>query len=456
MKNKILLSVIAILILAGVAMSTVPPPPANQKIGINDTNVKYVLTDTCRTCHNPSTQGGNTVQYRHHLLQQSGEYTCVACHPRLLKPDGITYYVVYEKICTNCHNGSAFWANAALKAGIPHHNTTLAYVDKNCTACHGSYVDRAGDGHYIPPNSQPPSEVTPDTSYKVKNTTTGRTWGGCESCHIANDTEAPFPIWSNPDTHHYLGKVTEGYPLVSSGCLTCHNTTAPIGLNIRKCEDCHGIKSLHNIQYNYLGTQGLQGYGHIGDGNLDCLGCHAWYEVRATELLSTVPIPEINTITPSDMAAGAAKEVTITGSNLLGAKVAVDRIDIGGTATDNKIVVTVPALTVGTHTIEAVKGDVRSRLYSLVAVTPVDATSAKITKPRSPYQVTIIGKGFGTKPDAIYEPLGVWITTNGMTNKAKIMSWTDTNIVVSTTTKPVKGNPVNVKALFGQDTVNIS
>jgi hypothetical protein len=463
-KKTILAAITLFLVLVGVGIALNPayPPPVNQKLGINDTNVQYLTTDTCRGCHNPSTQGGNTVQFRHHLLEQSGEYKCVACHPRLSNGGNPPVYsVIYEKSCLNCHNGSAFWANLSLAPGIPHHNTTWAYQDKNCSMCHGGYVDKFDDGHYVPPNSQLPTEVTPDTSFKIMNSTSpNRKWGGCESCHEPNATAAPFPIWSNPDTHHNLGKVTQGYPLVSDGCLTCHNTTVPIGLNIRKCEDCHGIKSLHNIQYNYTETVSAStpGYGHLGDGDKDCLGCHSWY-VAGAELPPTIPVPEINTITPSDFTAGVAKQVTISGGNFYAdyTKVAVDGVDIGGTVTGDIIVATVPALTVGTHTIDVVNnGDVRSRLYSIVATTLVDATKAQITSTKSPYKVTITGTGFGNKPDAIYEPLGVWITTNSKSTRATIVSWTDTTIVVSTKTKPVKSNSVAVKALFGQDTININ
>ena len=466
-KKNILISAVVVLVLAVIATAILPayPPPVNQKIGINDTNVIFLNTELCRSCHNPGgtfAQGSNTTQYRHHLLEQSGEYTCVACHPRLPLLGGGTY-VVYEKSCLNCHNGSTFWANAGLTPGIPHHNTTLAWQALNCTACHGGYVDTYPNTGKIP--TTPPSEVTPNTSFKPEatNTTTGRKWGGCESCHIANATIQTFPIWDNNNTHHNLGKVTDGYPVVSSGCVTCHNVTGnQIGaLNIRTCETCHGIKSLHNIQYNYTGTINVPGYGHIGDGDKDCLGCHAWYV--AGELSPTVPVPEINTITPSDMVAGVATDVTIVGSNLAGATVAVDGTVIGGTGNDNQIVVTLPALAAGTHTIDVVKADnVRSRLYSLAVVTKVDATLAKITsKAKTPpsVQITITGTGFGRAPVDSLDPRGVWVTVNGKKGpqevKTTVVSWSDTQIVVSTKSASVN-NPVTVKALFGQDTVNIS
>lgn len=462
MNRKILLVAITFLVLAGLGIAVVPPPPANQNIGAAyDTSVNQLVEQNCRNCH---TSG---VPDRHHNLVPTGEYNCNNCHPVVTGPNGQS--VLLDRNCIACHNGSAFYANANLKAGRPHHNTTWAQV-RNCKQCHGAFVDNYNDGHYIPTYNV--SLVTPDTSYNASatNATTGKKWGGCEACHEA-DLGATPDILANVDTHHNtIMGVTQGYD-----CTWCHYGS---GLPytgkqaIRQCETCHSVSTIHNIQYNYTQTNGQKGYGHIGD-NWDCLGCHAWYNAGSSGFEGAI-IPDIASLSPSKLASNKAATVTISGSDFLsgiGTYTSVVVLDDTTTLTpssmtDNQIVVNIPALSAGVHTVKVVKnGDWTpkpSDLTSLTVVDPVDATLAKITKKATkttPAEITITGTGFGPKPDQLTDPLysehGVYIVTGGKTVKTTINSWTDTKIVV-TTPKANIGNPVTVKAIPGQDTVNIS
>lgn len=456
MRKKILLPFAAFLLLAGIAIAIVPPPPANQFIGAYDSSVNQLVEASCRNCH---TSG---VPDRHHNLVAQGEYSCNNCHPVVTGPNGQS--VLLDRNCVACHNGSAFYANSNLVAGRPHHNSTWAQ-GRNCKQCHGAYVDNYNDGHYIP--SYNVSNVTPDTSYKAINSTTGKKWGGCEACHEADIRSAP-EILSNADSHHTtILSTTQGF-----SCTWCHFGSGPYtgASAVRQCETCHSVSTIHNIQRNYTETNGQKGWGHIGD-NWDCNGCHAYW-VAGQSGFEGAMIPNVDSINPSKLSNGIVTVVTIDGSDFLSGTgtytsvvVIDDTVTLTPTSiTDNKIVVSVPALSIGTHNVKVIKnGDWTpkpSRLTSLTVVEPVDATLAKITKKTKTYvNVTITGTGFGPKPDLLTDPLynehGVWIINSGKTTKATINSWDNTKIVVSVPRASI-GNVVTIKAVPGQDTINIS
>ena len=250
MERRRLLSILTIavvgLAIVGIAIAAIPPPPANQDLGIYDTICGEFAEDDCRACHSSG------VPDAHHLLVQNESYECTDCHPVQTDSDGGTGVEVIRN-CVVCHDSS------------PHHGAPEA-VDRHCSHCHGSFVDDYDDGHLIP--AYTPSLITPDTGFRALNNETGKKWGGCEACHEPDNTATPA-IYSNPDTHHNLGNL-------SLECDMCHGNSDEDLLNIRKCEECHGVKSLHNIQYDYTSTKGELGFGHVGD-NWDCTGCHAWY-----------------------------------------------------------------------------------------------------------------------------------------------------------------------------------
>lgn len=466
-KIDILIPAIAIILLVSVALAIVPPPPVNQYIGIYDTSENYRTTNAtdqtaCRVCHISG------VQDRHHNLVPTGEYACNNCHPVQSGPSG--QYVLLNKSCQACHSGIAFYANPSINPGRPHHNTTAAKL-RDCKSCHGAYVDNYNDTHYIPNYNF--SNVTPSTTYKVINSTTGKKWGGCEACHDQDLSGQPWPILyaTEPGNIHHntiLG-VTEGYQ-----CEYCHlGSTGNLDyyFTVRACEDCHSVSTIHNIQYNYSTTNGQKGWGHIGD-NWDCMGCHAWYDAGASGFEGAI-IPNLISVTPTKLNRDTQTEITLDGADFLsGVGSFTSDVLIDGTTTltptsitDNQIKVNVN-LPAGVHTIKVVKKgdytDKPSKLFALTVVVPVDAVSAKITKKASksqPAEITIVGSGFGPQPEQLTDPLysehGVTINLGNKVVTTTVKSWSDTTIVV-TTPKANIGNLATVKAIPGQDSVNIS
>jgi hypothetical protein len=418
----------------GVALAIVPPPPANQDLGIDDTLCGEFAEDDCRDCHSSG------VPDTHHLLVPKG-YGCTDCHQVITNPDGSTGVGVIRN-CVECHDAS------------PHHETQEA-VDRHCSYCHGAYVDDYDDGHSIP--TYDPSLITPDTSYTVKDEATGKKWGGCEACHEPDSTSVP-PIYSNPETHHNLGTL-------SLECDMCHGDTSNGGnlLDIRKCEDCHGTKSLHNIQYDYASTKGQLGYGHVGD-SWDCAGCHAWY-VAYSDAPQTGPIiPYIDQVSPGKLAAGAETVMTITGTNFVNTANGINYtsdvvIYIGAgnitltpnSITASEIVVTTPPLVEGSYGLRVVKSGMESNLVPIVVVPPVIIDSATIRKDT----VIIRGSGFGDELES-YGLLGVTVVQDGgEALEANIAYWSGTRIVVECPAAAV-GCIVTVTTLHGSDSAEIA
>jgi hypothetical protein len=500
-KKTIIIPAIALfLVLAGIGMALVPPPPANQNIGFYDTNVSSLTATTCHSatpCHGSD---DTAIANRHHLLVPTGEWLCVDCHPVDPGAPG-GYGVVMERDCIQCHNGTAWSVNPAVDIPRPHHFTTNS-TSRHCNDCH-SYIANYDDIHTIP--SYNTSLVTPLADYKLFNASSGRYWGGCLACHDADASSDP-KILNNYDTHH---QATSGIP--GRQCTWCHvgnaSSVRPDGsadvlriyltdllglgwdtvnlhmelrnstilnlgdtINGTGCQKCHSVATIHNIQYDYTNTVGSLGSGHIGD-NWDCNGCHAFWDAGEVEAPVGAIIPDMASVTPNKLTAGVATVVTITGSNFLSgsgtytAAVSVDGTEItpdSADVTDSQIVVTLPALTAGIHTIKVVKnGDAETKYSSpgvLVAVTQADATSATL----SGTQITIAGTGFGAQPDPAFNDLGIFVEhTTGKgknkvttTIKATIDTWTDTEIVA--TAGVSTGDKLTVKSLNGEDSTTIS
>jgi hypothetical protein len=304
-----------ILLLVSLAIAAIPPPPANQEIGLYDT---VFIGFTTAECKNVECHGDEDIPDRHHALIADEGKKCLDCH--ILINGAFAPF----RDCSDCHDES------------PHHVTDDA-KNYDCSECHGSFVDDYEDEHVIPTYAISP--ITPDTSYDFINGT-GSKIGGCEACHEP-DLSADPEIRSNPDTHHNLTGFTV------NNCDLCHSSDSStgtpgegdVGLNIRYCERCHGIRSLHNIQYDYPNTKGELGKGHIGD-NWDCLGCHGHPglysqsslndlvqlnvaslassgENSSEENLTGPIIPTIHNISPSTISAGQDANITINGLNFI-------------------------------------------------------------------------------------------------------------------------------------------
>src|SRR3990167_2432567 len=483
-KGKILIPIFAMVYLAVLAIAAIPPPPVNQNFGINDTMLTSYNEPLCRGCHNstasPLVTGG--VPTRHHLLVStstinpltSAPFVCQDCHP---STPGIGNGILLNRNCMDCHSGTAFNNSGARVGGFtrPHHNTTQAQV-RNCKFCHGASVDDYNDGHYIPP--YPPSEITPNALYNENgiNYTSMRVWGGCLACHRENLAASP-PIFF---TH------TDGFPPVASGtnnshhneiltitggtsdgdkCLWCHGNLPDV-LDIRGCESCHSVRSIHNIQYDFANTSTKLGYGHIGsnttdaNGSWDCKGCHAWYDAGDVNPFAGAIIPDVQLATPDVFLANTPTVVTLTGTNFVqDGSTTVVKIDDSTTLTpdtisNGQITVTVN-LAAGAHYIKVVKTDAvenvpkPSDIKHLTIVDKVTITSATLNGGT----LTISGTGLGSKPTSNAEQ---YVIAGSAGYSASITSWSDTQIVATVSGTVASGDSTTViTANGGQATTTI-
>lgn len=495
MKNlKIVITALLLFVaLAGIGQALIPPPPVEQNISFYDADTNAADASLCRGCHTGTGSPPNDVSPmdRHHnLLPTPGfPYGCNDCHPTVGIPGYQTMYV--EKNCINCHNGTGFYLNPFVNPGRPHHDVAQAQA-RNCKYCHGgSVVDNYNDGHYVPPYNT--STVTPYADNKVYNATgynpnnplnAGRYWGGCLSCH-QNSTAVTPAIKNNHDTHHnaIIGQTTgykcswchvtisgaqsssalqriialsgQGGPLNSPNAsagypygrlLPIRNstiiasdkvlgylepTTTNITINGTGCQKCHSVQTLHNIQYNYSGTTGVNakaGYGHIGK-NADCNGCHAFWDAGADNAFPGPVSIDLYSINPSKITAGVDTVVTFTGMNLVqsgySTNVVINGVSyIPTSVTDTQAVATIN-LPAGAYQVQLDKGGLTSKLSTLMVGTPVTISSAKFESGI----ITIEGIGFGTPQQivTITKADGSIIKSDGIT------SWDNVKIVASAT-----------------------
>lgn len=457
MNTRFILSVIAFLLLAeGLAFALISHSPVNQDMGTYDTLSSKLTEATCRGCH------ASGVPYIHHNLVATGKYQCINCHPVITNTDG-SQTITMVGNCMQCHN--ATFNNMTKRK--PHHETQNAQ-DGHCSSCHGNIVDDYDDGHYIPIYNI--SLASPDPKYREINSTTGEKFGGCESCHEQNKTSGP-PVYSNKKTHHNLGSVSGFNPSNISKCAACHDVQNGqyVSGSIRFCERCHAIKSLHNIQYNYTGTKGQFGYGHIGAG--DCNGCHASYmaAVPGTAPGTDVIIPVINSISTDKVTEGKEAMLIIHGSNLVTTVDGVNHssvvvltdemnpITLAPTAINSTdVVVTVPALIKGNYGVYALKnGSVKSNRLPLVAVPGVIINSAVNVDNK----ITIRGSGFGHQYDPLYNN---WINVTISYDKrgtvayrsVGIANWSDTLININSL-DAIAGDIVTVNSIYGTNSTEV-
>jgi len=442
----------------------VPAPPVNQAIGMLDTLFGELAEADCRACHSSG------VQDRHHVLygqpippgtlaphpdaDSNGVpdtiYGCLNCHDSSFAP---------IRDCTACHTSNA------------HHKTSAA-TSHDCVSCHGDVVNNIGDGHYIP--TYAPSDVTPSASCGdgLPLNSRGKGAGACDYCHDDDGLEPPT-IRTNSDLHHATTYALDG----ALDCLVCHDMRDP--LNIRVCEGCHGLDSLHNIQADSPKASNLgmivvggedAGYGHVGQdvgpGASDCWGCHGFSLASAPGSGPIIP-----TVYSSDVAsirAGSNATITLSGAsfiNTMGTKlyesaVALTAAD-GSSVTlipdlvldEGTLVVTIPGDTApGNYDVRAVK-DRFSSNPAAITVVPLVTINRAVADGR----VTISGRGFG----GYARGSGTTVTGTVVSRKlapprileATIISWTDSTIVAQFREVP---QTVTVNSVFGQATSRVS
>ncbi len=380
------------------ASADVPPPPVNQTLGIFDATIDFtqpnINREFCQVCHE-----GSQVE-RHHALV-TPEFGCFECH---VVHDGS--FANFRE-CTTCHETS------------PHHTTADAQA-RHCSACHGSFVADYDDGHYIPRYN--PTAFTPLTG--GVELAEGRFAGGCMACHMADVDQG---IANNNETHHGTGLIE---------CTWCHNFELSDNRMIRKCEDCHDVKSLHNIQADSnndgMITPGTEmgGYGHVG-ANADCYGCHIkTFLAFQSATVAEPTIPSITSLSTSVLAAGQSTNLTIMGESFVNTSLGqtftpVVEVTNGDEVillyplpsfTSQKLTTPLPAtLEPGNYDLRVKKDEVVSNKVTLTVTAAVEIQSAIINR----NQIVITGFDFGNRT-------GETLRDNSL---GTVMSWSDKKVV---------------------------
>ncbi|MEN8262456.1 MAG: IPT/TIG domain-containing protein [Nitrospirota bacterium] len=426
----------------------------------------------------------------------SGNYECLTCHTLVWDPVTMTSQFSPFRDCQLCHI-TEFQPDHPDRAQEPNtHHRTVEATGGDCVHCHGNLVDGLTDGHTIP--TYQPSLVTPWPSGKPNGgdaNARGTLEGNCNYCHDSSTTDScdevagtcvdsgnpcainadcNGPIITNHDTHHFTGLpgVVIG-PGTEEACLWCHQPLFPgadigvpkyDGYDIRSCENCHGISSLHNIQVDSQGDGSIDPgseiarWGHIGN-NADCNGCHGFTAATAPE--SGPVIPDIASVDDLTMTAGTDTTITLTGSAFTntvmgGALTLTSNVELSASddstttltpdsITEYEIVVTLPgSLAAGNYDLRAVKGPKKSNPV-VVSVTPeVVMTDSSCNRKKG--VLTITGSGFGQKVEGTDDYISVDV--GGQT--ADIISWSDTEIRASVSS--CKNADVTVNALYGSAT----
>ncbi len=512
MRKSILLATMLVFSMTFAAWAAVPPPPVNQNLGIDDGVFNDLDADGCNVCHGadavdspvdptytnvdrhhlrvstpPTLIGDNPTQNPDgaapclqadpadpdydpafhagfNICSPADAFECLSCHVLRFDMATMTYEFVEDDFrnCLNCHKQVAGDASV-------HHLTPTAQAG-DCVECHGSLVENGvldddsdgirnaidNDDLVNPANGwvpdYEPSLVTPWTSGKTNGGANGE--GNCDFCHDAG-IEGTVPnvinVKTNQTTHHGTGFGSD-----NTKCLWCHDTDLLPDpgpqFNIRRCENCHGIGSLHNIQVDSpnaanIGTiapgQEDAYWGHIG-AQADCWGCHGNNGVPLSAPGSGPTIPFIESVSVLSVKAGVETPITIKGASFTngvgqnpttGEFAMILDCDVRLTDAEDNVITLEPTsqtvdtievvlpgyLSAGTYRMAAVKGPKASNPV-VVAVTPKpEIFSADCVGGI----VTIAGNGLSSYYDAANSGTSV---VSG-SNVAQINSWTDTEIV---------------------------
>jgi hypothetical protein len=251
----------------------------------------------------------------------------------------------------------------------------------------------------------------------------------CKNCHpILRGSTIPLRInITNPFNGENLINAGEVRNSTIEATDELEPGTTNISVNGTGCEKCHSVKSIHNIQYNYV-QNGPQGLGHINNDS-DCSGCHnSW--LPATDFVPGALVPYVDTVSPSVIAVNTAATLTIIGFNFVNdpytSVVTVDGVTYTpASITDTQIVVDIPALGAGTHQLQLVKGgDTLSKLYVLIVAPNPKITTATLKSG----VITITGLNFGIQPATNAE---YYVSVNHAGDQrvsTQINSWSSTQI----------------------------
>lgn len=479
MKNKVLMSVsLAATIVLGAAVvnwANVPPPPVNQFLGFTDTTQQFPDKQGCLQASPCHVSDANAVNFHHNLTQPPRSLSCygdpltrptTGCHQLVRDPATGQFVFVEFRDCLRCHTNQ------------PHHISARAQ-DQNCKGCHGTVIDNPLDGHTIPTYAV--SSVTPETKWRGNSLASPQNYGGCAACHQAALTATP-KLFSNDATHHGTGIGFEpsvtGLSIKVGDCTWCHGGPQNV-LDIRACERCHGIKSLHNIQANSENPTDLNpanivpggellGYGHIGH-DFDCWGCHGTvkkYDATQSGWSYTIPPASITGLSTTSLVGGKEAVLTITGSGFktvyaatktevvsVNAQVVVKNAAVSLTlkpssVTDSEIKVTVPALETGNYQLYVMKDDgysnvAESNVTNINVHPALNIATASLGAGKT---LTITGAGFGQAPPTdVKDGFGVYAADG---SQSQIVFWSDGKIV-ATNQAFTAGSMATVKSLYG-------
>jgi hypothetical protein len=471
------------LLLSSVTFSfaNVPAPPVNQKIGIPDTSFSNLTKLNCAYCHAPEKLSAEEIAQmgwvfdrpemkpgiladRHHLrvdtIMQDGTqapfgtagdpYQCLSCHKLEWSEATMNYQLSDNfKDCQNCHISND-------KATV-HHLTSQAQ-SLNCKHCHGARIDNPNDGHYVP-LGRTPSAFTPRTSGgKGPN---GQ--GACTFCHDAGvDTASGVSVNSNAVNHHGTGIGQVG--VSDLDCTLCHDR-AGSDWAIRRCENCHGISSIHNIQADSNGDGIIQPgkelpyFGHIGSDPQDCKGCHNNLGLAQNNLgapgMGPI-IPQITDMSTFKIVAGEATALTVSGialTNEIEGRTlkSIITVTLGdnlvaeltpSTISQSSLVVTIPSsLTPGNYYIRAKKGSKDSNPMNLVVIPNVTISGVSVNN----NALTVQGSGFGAHMGGADSNTKISVAGT----QCSVESWNDSQIVAKCSSQC---GEVTVETVFGSVT----
>ncbi len=473
---KCFFAALAFSLLAISAWAAIPAPPVNQNLGITDAVFNNLAEPQCRVCHeDPNVTGPVTNVNRHHVKVNDGSiipdgtaapngvaggiYECTTCHTLFFNPETLAFEFDVFRDCLACHQQIAGQASV--------HHLTATAQGGDCRACHGAFVNNIGDGHTIP--TYAPSLVTPWPSGKPNAGPNGE--GTCVFCHDTGtgtstpgtDPDTGALVFRNDETHH-----STGFILDATKCIWCHDTggaPATSALSIRTCEGCHGISSLHNIQFDNVGdgitpSTEAAGFGHIG-AQSDCNGCHGFSAAAASAPASGPIVPSVTLLSAYTVAQGKATAMTVTGKNfinyqqnpvtgeLIEHSSQVQLTDALGIVYDLPVMnisfdtmqVNIPAyLNDGNYKLTAIKGPQQSNPAVVTVMSAAAITSAELG---TDGLISIKGFGFSAAPPQV-DNLGVFVGNQ----PAPVKSWSDTAILAEAGAAAC-GQTISVTSGFG-------
>jgi hypothetical protein len=199
-KKIIVLHAFIIIVALTFSISTASAKNVPQNLGFKDVEFSKLNKQFCKECH------GDSLVDTHHETSMFNAGACVFCHP-VSQHDG-NFGVALMRNCEKCH------------LETPHH-TTEAALDNECTSCH----DTPGLSDYS----------TDVVNYDITKVTPAVS--NCGRCH-GEGKDGDMNIVGYKQTHHQI---------TLENCNVCHMDTDPKTVNIRVCERCHNVKSIHRV-----------------------------------------------------------------------------------------------------------------------------------------------------------------------------------------------------------------